>query len=489
MSKLSLANLHQQAQDAYARQDYHTALELSRQMLEKKKSDPHGIILGAQIAMNTGRHDDAVAQMRKAIKANPRNYNFRIALGQMLISLGRYATAIAEFERALKMDGTLALAIGGKGQAFERQGKHDRARKILEPVLAKGERSPAIVSVYLRVLMQSGDLDEAVTLGRECLDAGFEPDATLRDAAFSLAKAYEKRGDYDDAFDAAVGANAIDAIAHDPETQRQRVDAMIETCTRELVSDLAVHGSPSEVPVFIVGMPRSGSTLVERILATHPKVYGAGEIGTMHRIATELSTRLCSPRRYPECLVDIEPENVAAFAQSYLDQIASFSRSAARITNKDLGNHQHVGLIASLFPNARVIHTRRDPVDTCLSCFMERLRPASAPYAGDLRHLGLYYRQYERLMNHWRETLDVPILDLDYEEMVRDQEGVTRRLLEFCGLEWDDACLRYHETKRIDRTLSYDQVRRPVYDSSVGRAERFGARLDPLREALATGEA
>jgi hypothetical protein len=138
-----------------------------------------------------------------------------------------------------------------------------------------------------------------------------------------------------------------------------------------------------------------------------------------------------------------------------------------------------------MLPSARIIHCRRDPLDMCLSCYMERLTSAQAPYADDLATLGLHHREHERLMAHWRDALAMPFLEIDYEDVVADQEGATRRLLEFCGLPWDDACLRFHEVERRDGTLSYDQVRRPLYASSVGRAERFGACLDPLRKALA----
>ncbi len=207
----------------------------------------------------------------------------------------------------------------------------------------------------------------------------------------------------------------------------------------------------------------------------------------MMGIIREMPLRIESPSAYPACAADLTAEQIQSMSRSYLEEIEALAPRARRITDKALGNFHHLGLVNLLFPAGRVIHCRRDPLDTCLSCYLEPFMRGQCPPACNLRHLGLFYRQYERLMRHWQGVLDVRILEVDYEALVQDQEGMSRRIIEFCGLDWDDACLRFHETARRDRTLSYDQVRRPVYRSSVGRAERFGALLDPLRAALAEG--
>ena len=198
-----------------------------------------------------------------------------------------------------------------------------------------------------------------------------------------------------------------------------------------------------------------------------------------------MSERIGSTLAYPQCTADLDANDVEMLSRSYLDAIVPLAPRADRIVNKDLGNHRHLGLIAVLFPNARIIHCRRDPLDTCLSCFMEPFPPHTSMFTSDLVHIGRYHRAYERLMRHWSAVLDLAFLDVEYETLVKDQGREIRRLVEFCGVPWHDACLRFHETKRHERTLSFDQVRRPMYDSSIGRAARFGRNLDPLRRALA----
>ncbi len=240
----------------------------------------------------------------------------------------------------------------------------------------------------------------------------------------------------------------------------------------------------SELPVFIVSMPRSGSTLVERIIHSHPQCFGAGEVPYLHNISRELSGRLHTDVRYPMCMTAATQEQIDIAAAEYLKTIKRLSPRAARITNKELRNYMHMGFAHALLPKARFIHVWRDPMDVCLSCYMERLAPGEAPFTSDLRNLGLYFREYVRLFRHWRQVLGADLLEINYEDLVSDQEAVSRRIIEFLDLPWDDACLEFHQSRRFDRTLSFDQVRRPMYRSSVGRGDRFGAVLDPLREAL-----
>jgi len=208
----------------------------------------------------------------------------------------------------------------------------------------------------------------------------------------------------------------------------------------------------------------------------------------MFRITSELPALLMSESRYPECVAELDAATVEDAATRYLDALRAYAPTATRIVDKELTNYEHLGLLNVMFPRARVIHCQRDPLDNCLSCYMERLAPDNARYATDLRHLGMFRHQYERLMTHWHKVLDMPFLEVQYEQLTEDPETQTRRLVEFAGLPWDEACLSFHNVKRAEQTLSTDQVRRPIYRSSVGRAERFGGLLDPLREELERGQ-
>jgi hypothetical protein len=231
-------------------------------------------------------------------------------------------------------------------------------------------------------------------------------------------------------------------------------------------------------------MMRSGTTLAEQILASHPRVYGAGELPLLGRLIESLPRRLGTGDGYPEAVRRLDRATTRALAAEHQQRLKGLGGAAERVVDKMPANFLALGLIATLFPRARIIHCRRDPIDTCLSCYFHDFGP-SIPYTLDLRHLGLYYRAYERLMAHWAAVLPVPVFELRYEELTADQEAVSRRLVAFCGLEWDERCLRFHETRRVVRTASQLQVRQPLYRGSVGRWKRYEAFLQPLRDALA----
>jgi hypothetical protein len=249
-----------------------------------------------------------------------------------------------------------------------------------------------------------------------------------------------------------------------------------------LFARLQGSGSPSERPVFVVGMPRSGTSLVEQILAAHPQVHGAGEIGLLPALAARL--RGPSGAGFPACVSELGAPDLQRLAQAYLGGLKPLGAGKARITDKTVGAFELLGLAHLILPNARIIHCRRDPRDVCVSCFSTRFS-GGHDYAYDLAELGRYWRSYDRLMAHWRAVLPPGrIFEVQYEALVEDLEGWARRLIAHLGLEWDDACLRFHDSAREVRTASFAQVRRPIYKGSVGRWRRFEAHLGPLIEAL-----
>ena len=241
-------------------------------------------------------------------------------------------------------------------------------------------------------------------------------------------------------------------------------------------------------PVFIIGLPRSGTSLVEQILASHPEVHGAGELTDIGRLAQSLRVRVRSDKRFPDSALDIEQAQVAPLAQIYLDRLHGLAPDAVRITDKMPSNFLYLGFIALLYPGARVIHCRRDPRDVGLSCYFQNFshRPA---FAYDLGDIGFYNREYERLMAHWRTVAPVSIHDIDYETLIAEQERESRRLVEFCGLAWDDACLAFHKSGRAVRTASSWQVRQPIYRNSARRWRNYEPHLAPLIDALDGGGA
>ena len=309
-------------------------------------------------------------------------------------------------------------------------------------------------------------------------------ESSLRYAASEL---LDKLGRYDEAFAQATGANVLRRPPYDPAIHQQTFDRLIAYFTRERITALPRAEHRSQKPVFIVGMPRSGTSLVEQILASHPSIHGAGELDFINRVfAGTLSMLSATANDYPACLDRLTVDIANGMAEIYLRPLIALDPGAERITDKLPLNFLHLGLIALLLPDAHVIHCRRDPLDTCLSCYMTEFALAN-DFKYDLTHAGLFYRLYERLMEHWKSVLDIPILDVDYEQMIAEPEVQSRRLIEFVGLPWDEQCLRFHESKRAVITASTQQVREPIYNSSVQRWRHYEKFLGPLKTALGTG--
>ncbi len=302
---------------------------------------------------------------------------------------------------------------------------------------------------------------------------------------FSLCGLLDAEGDYDRAFEHCAAANAAMYPGFDVNARSKAVDQLIASFSAEAMAALPRSQNDSELPVFIVGMPRSGTSLVEQILASHPAVHGAGELREIGRSARRLGLDLGCP--WPECVGLLDGAVLDELSTAYISRLAGFGGGARRVTDKMWQNFENLGLIELLLPRARVIHCRRDPLDTGLSCYLQSFALAGPPFSYDLAHIGAYYRQYLRLMSHWREVSNLELLEIDYENLVDDPERQSRRLIDFLGLEWDRACLDFHTNPRIVRTASSRQVREPIYRRSVNRHSHYAKLLGPLRQALAGG--
>jgi tetratricopeptide (TPR) repeat protein len=437
-----------------------------------------------------GQNEEAARQLREAIRLRPDFPEAHSNLGVALRDLHRLDEAGACFREALRLNPDYAMARNNLGYLLEVQGKIDEALAEFREVLRREPNNAAALASRGKLVATGHDRfsDEEVRRLRE-LTA--RDDLPLDDRCrlhFALAWVLDKTGAYDEAFAHCRRANELRqeldrrrGVTFDLAAQRRLVDQLVAKYTPAYFERVASFGVDSDLPVFVVGMLRSGTTLTEQILASHPRVYGAGELHEVEGLIGSLAGR--QGEGYPECLARLDAATARALAEAYLHRLRSLGGGADRVVDKLPFNYLHLGLIATLFPKARIIHCRRDPVDTCVSCFFQNFADPH-PFALDLRHLGQYYREYERLMAHWAQVLPVPVFELRYEELTADQEGVSRRLVAFCGLEWDERCLEFNETRRAVRTASTLQVRQPMYRSSVGRWKRYEAHLQPLLEAL-----
>ena len=326
--------------------------------------------------------------------------------------------------------------------------------------------------------------DDARLAALERLAQAAEPNIRRRSVLnMALGEVYRSRDDTERAFRHYRAGNAMKNVVFDSVTYGRYTDRVMQQFDTAHFQRIAGCGDPSEVPVFIVGMPRSGTSLIEQILASHPAAHGAGEREDIGRLADTLGDIIGDDASYPECIARLTADDIDTLAAELLGKLTATAPGAARIADKMPGNFLHLGLIATLYPNARVIHCRRDPLDVCLSVYFGEFA-GHHPYAYDLENLGFYFREYERIMAFWSETLPLRIFDIRYEDVVEDVEGMTRRLLEFCDLPWDARCLDFHNTQRTVHTRSNIQVRQPIYRSSRGRWRPYARFLAPLADAL-----
>lgn len=439
--------------------------------------------LGAGTALLAeDRPDAALGHLRQAVDQDPRDAEARAELGRCLERLERLAEAADQYRAAVRLRPAFADAHHRLGVCLQALGRFEAAARCHAAALRlRPDMGEAALALFANRDYRASERDIAA------LSALLErPTLAFQDRVhlhFTLAGIHDRAGRWDAAFAQYRAGNRLmaerfpfDAAAHADYTRR-----LMAVFDAGFFEARAGFGDPSECPVFIVGMPRSGTTLVEQILASHPAVHGAGELEQMPRLVRELPGALGGP--FPECATRLDRATAARLAGACLERLRCLAPRARRITDKLPGNFLRLGLIALLFPRARIVHCRRDPMDTCCSCYRQHFA-RGLRFSYDLAALGVAYREYARLMEHWRRALPLPVLDLDYEELVTDQEAVSRRLLDFCGLPWDARCLAFHAGDRVVRTASFHQVRQPLYAASVGRWQVYGRHLEPLREAL-----
>jgi tetratricopeptide (TPR) repeat protein len=493
------------------------AEQLCVKILQSNPRHPQALYLAGMLAFDSDQTDLAILYLKKAVKEKPKDPYFNLALAASYEKAGDYELAVPSFQQALaaKPDlvgalcglgithvraGTAELALPffekaleinpefkgvriGYADALTSLGRMDEAAAVLKEVIARRKYMPAAYSALAAAFKFSNEPPELKPIIAELANPALAPiEATqLHQAA---GKILNDLGRYDEAVDHFQKAKQAAGHDYDVAAYRAWVDAMIDLFSPALLTAKAGLGSPSDAPVFILGMPRSGTTLTEQICASHPSVHGAGEITKMWRLASSIGLSRASVGAFGESVRALGKDQSSALAADYLRFVRRRSPNAVRIADKLTHNFELIGLIALLFPNARIIHCRRDAIDTCVSCFMTPDFNDKHAYNTDLAKLGLYYREYDRLMRHWNSVLPGRIHESRYETLIGDQEAEARRLIEFLGLPWDDACVRFYETDRAVATPSRWQVRQPVYTSSVKRWKNYEGKIQPLIDAL-----
>lgn len=450
---------------------------LRARRLAPASAEAHGNLGVAWVEL--GELAAAEPHLRRAVALAPASADVHLGLGRLLQERRRPQEALACFDRALELRPDFAEALASRAGVLQVLGRFAEAGAAAERAFALQPRNGRI-GYGLAQARRLAAGDERIARLEE-LWRHLPQDAPDRiPLCFALGKVYDETGRRDEAFSAWLEGNRL-------KRGRVRFD-LAELCAfaGRLRSTFgpaemppAATGDPSDLPILIVGMPRSGTTLVEQILASHPQVHGAGELEALAEVAVSL------PGGYPQGVAALAAPALRRAGDAYVSRLRALAPRAGRVCDKAPQNFFHLGLLARILPRARVIHCTRHPLDVCLSCFSILFFRDAQPFTYDLAELGGYYLLYDELMRHWRSVLPQSMHEVRYEDLVADQEAVSRRLLEFCGLPWDEGCLEFHRTERPVQTASRLQVRQPLYASAVGRWRRYEGQLAPLRQILA----
>ncbi len=433
--------LHQQGDLGGAEQIYAEILD------EDPKSSDAWHLMGL-VQMSNGRSDVAATFIERAIALRPAQATFHHNYGNVLAQLGRFDEADANLREAIKLKPDYVDAYYN----LTAQKKYAESDPLLDQVLeliADGERT-------------ENDL---------CL------------LHFAAGKLCDDMGRFDDAFDHFEKGNQAKAVDHNPVSTQAFFDKTLGVFTPEFFLKHTDTGIDTTLPVFVIGMPRSGTSLVEQIIASHPMAYGAGELQSMRQIAHRLSMHTKSSLPYPDCMPEVDRETYDGYGKSYTDSLAKKSPKAIRIVDKMPYNFLYVGLIHLMMPSARIIHCRRNALDVCTSIFNQNFTTGNE-YAFDLSSIGAYYKNYESVMAHWEKVLPGKVISIDYEALIDDPDRISQQIITAAGLPWHQDCANFQNAETSVRTASRWQVRQPVYKTSQNRWKRYERHLGPLFTAL-----
>lgn len=435
-----------------------------------------------------GDFDRAVKHYQVALRLDPHFAEAHNGLGFVFHQQGRFTEALEAYREVIRLRPAFAPGHCNLGNLLEELGELKAAEAGYRAALRLDPDLP-VAHAQLATLLRGKLPEDDLAALRRAFD---RPRLSRRQRLalhFGLAHALDGRGEYDTAAGHMRDGNALcrelwqkQGQGYDPQAHSAFVDRLIATFTPEFFARVQGWGLDTERPVFVVGLPRSGTTLTEQILASHPQVFGAGELPAVKADFDAIPGLLMTNLPPVEALPGLHREAVRELAAWHLARLEELNPTADRVVDKLPDNYLHLGLVVTLFPKARIIHCRRDLRDVAVSCWMTNFRHIR--WAADPDHIAARFADYRRITDHWRRVLPVPVLEVDYEETVADLEGVVRRLVGWCGLPWDAACLDFHRTARPVRTASVTQVRQPIYLRSVGRWKHYETSLKPLFAAL-----
>lgn len=487
--QICMTALAEEARSLYAQQRYAECERVCRTILAADPDDVNALSLLGYLAANGGMHGLAATCFARASEIEPDDAGHRGALASALRLLGRHEEALSAQQAAVARAPTDPAALNNLAQQYAEAGRFAEAVEYYEQAIA---HAPTLGRAHygLALIKKFAADDSRISVMLAALDSPRLDDSDRTGILFSLGRAFDDLGDFERAFGYFQRANELRKkfSRFDAQAELTYVQRLKNAFDEALLKQNHSAGDPSASPVFVVGMPRSGSTLLEQLLASHPDVRAGGELPWAMQIMDSMLPRyLPTGQALPEAVHAVTREAWAEMGAAYIDKIGALQDGAQRLIDKQLFNYMLVGPIHLMLPNARFIHCRRDPLDTCVSCYTQNFA-ASRGFTCDLNDLGRAYRSQEMIMNHWREWLpDNRLVECHYEDLVSKTEDTARTLVAFLGLPWSEQCLAFASRDNTVVTSSLGQVRQDIYQSSVGRWRRFEEHLSPLRDALTAG--
>lgn len=508
--------LFQQARIAFDNKKDDLAKTLCERLLSFEPDHPAANNLLGMIMLKDEEYDKAIKYFRTAIQIKPEQALYHANLAHALLQVHAYKFALAASQKAVQLNPKFIPAYLTMGQAFDKLGETVKAEAAFKKALVLHPENDMAYCFLGQQKMFSGQFyaagrfyRKALTINAdnimaynalssieeransaekiEKLENVYSSSVTSNNekiqAAFSLVKLHESNGNYEQAFYYMQGGNQLRrrSLSFNYQQEKSKFGRLIQFFNAELFKKYEHAGCPDKTPIFVLGMPRSGTTLTEQILGSHSNVFPAGELHEFNSLIRQNFLTLTDG--FEINVANLSPERIFSVGAEYIEKIRQYSKSAGYITDKMPGNYLIIGFIKLLLPNAKIIYCKREPVDICLSIYKHNFSEGHS-YAADLHELGQYFMLFQQLMTHWRQVLPGEILEVQYESLVDNQEQEIKRILAFCELEWQDACLTFYNTERPVNTMSMTQVRKPIYKDAVNHWKKYEKHLKPLLDVL-----
>lgn len=452
--------------------------------VEPLKAANHANLAKAYIEY--GKIQLGIEHARRALQLDPNDADSHSTLSAALGVAGQWEEALQHTDIAIQLSPEEGRYQVQKAGLLQRMGRNEEAFELVQPMITGKQRiNTDALQIYITLAKRFNHKEQADKLLQDVLANTALPEAVRLSLSFNAGAFYDSVGEYDKAFALFKTANKLKPLKYDKARVEELFDRYINTFDAQLLANLpqAKHGS--DKPIFIVGMPRSGTSLTEKIVASHPQVFGAGELTEIRNLCESLPQRMETETPFPECSSTLSQAQIDELADAYLEFIDGLNDAGlAHVTDKMPQNFIFLGMISLMFPQAKIIHCMRNPIDTSLSCYFQNFGAAGLEFSYDLDSLVHYYGQYQRIMAHWEKVLPSEIYHLSYEALTANSAEEIPKLIAFCGLKWDEACLSPHKSKLVTKTASFDQVRKPIYQSSRERWRNYEKHIKPLIDAF-----